>query len=124
MAAKSWAPTFGKGGASGCIERAALSAPNDFRSSARVVFEGPTGPTILVLKGHDLHVLRALAAAGRRGAMPARRVEREWTISIDRLREAGLTIAAVVQPCGTPVIGRRICYVMRTPLAIEGGAYV
>ena len=106
------------------VQAGERTAPRITRNSARVTFEGATGPETVTLTGRELWALRMLMAAGARGVMPIERPAPRWSHYVHQLRALGLDIETIREEHGGDFPGHHGRYVLRSPVAIAGGAYV
>lgn len=89
---------------------------------ARVVFGGGDGPVTALMGGRMLWALRALMAAGPNGVTPIERPAPRWSAYVHKLRRMGLVIETIPEEHGGPFPGTHGRYVLRTVVAIGGGA--
>lgn len=92
--------------------------------AASVIFEGVDGPQTLILKGRTLWALCELLQAGPRGVTPIERVGPRWSHYVFQLRTMGLDIDTTREVHGGNFPGHHERYVLRSPIAIAGGAHV
>lgn len=91
--------------------------------AAQIMFESELGPCTFTIKGRDLWALRELVKAGRYGLTAIERPAPRWSAYIFNLRALGLNIETVHEPHGGPYPGTHGRYVLRSPVAIQGGTY-
>lgn len=92
------------------------------RREARVMFEGVDGPVCVMLSGRMLWTLGELFRAGQLGVTPLERPAPRWSHYVFQLRALGFDIETIREDHGGPYPGRHGRYVLRSPVAIEGGA--
>ena len=110
--------------ASGTSKRAAATSRNIQRQRARVIFEGAHGPLSDIVTGRPLWTLQQIVRAGARGVTPIERPAPRWSHCVHQLRAIGLDIETIREEHGGDFPGHHGRYVLRSPVAIEGGAYV
>lgn len=93
------------------------------RQAAQIMFEGALGPCTFTIKGRDLWALRELVKVGAVGVTPIYCPAPRWSAYIFNLRALGLKIETIHEPHSGPFPGTHARYVLRSPVAIEGGCY-
>ena len=106
------------------VQAGERTAPRITRNRARVTFEGADGPQSAVLTGRLLWTLQQLVRAGARGVTPIERPAPRWSHYVHQLRALGLYIETIREEHGGDFPGHHGRYVLRSPVAIKGGAYV
>jgi len=96
---------------------------NSKRQAAQIMFEGALGPCTFTAKGRDLWALRELVNAGAAGVTAMECPAPRWSGYVHNLRALGLNIETIHEPHGGPFPGTHARYVLRSPVAIEGGCY-
>ena len=106
------------------VQAGERTAPRITRNRARVIFEGAHGPQSDIVTGRLLWTLQQLVRAGARGVTPIERPAPRWSHYVHQLREMGLDIETIREEHGGDFPGHHGRYVLRSPVAVEGGAYV
>mgnify|MGYP006279980057 CR=1 FL=1 len=87
-----------------------------------VSWDTETGPRVAYLEGRELWALRELVKAGARGCTPIEAPAPRWSHYVFLLRRRGLAIETIREPHGGRYPGRHGRYVLRSVVAIGGGA--
>jgi hypothetical protein len=90
--------------------------------AASIMFEGADGPVRMTIKGRELWALRELIRVGVHGLTSIERPAPRWSHYIFQLRARGLIISTIREKHGGEYPGHHGRYVLRSPVAIGGGA--
>jgi hypothetical protein len=90
--------------------------------AARVIFQGEEGAICMTLKGRALWALRELIRVGAQGLTSIESPAPRLAAYIFKLRARGLIISTIREQHGGEYPGHHARYVLRTPVAVGGGA--
>ena len=90
--------------------------------AARIIFQGEEGAICMTIKGRELWALRELIRVGAHGLTSIERPAPRWSHYIFQLRARGLIISTIREKHGGEYPGHHGRYVLRSPVAIGGGA--
>jgi hypothetical protein len=90
--------------------------------ASRIIFEGANGPVRMTIKGRELWALRELIRVGAQGLTSIESPAPRLAAYIFKLRARGLIISTIREQHGGEYPGHHARYVLRTPVAVGGGA--